>query len=300
MSSSNDGRIRIAVASGKGGTGKTTVSCNLAKSIDSERVTLVDCDVEEPNVHLFFKEKNGEKLAVTNTIPDIDKSLCKKCSKCSEFCQFGALISIKGDILLNKNLCHSCGGCSIVCPHDAISTKARKIGEIEIRESKNLKLVSGRLAIGSTMSPAVITSVKERSRNDKVVIFDSPPGTSCNAVESMLDADFVLLVTDCSKFGLYDIKLSVDLVRNLEKPFAILINRYGLGDYEIDEYCKQENIDVIMRIPDDIKVARAYSKGILQVDYDEVMKAEFRKAYHKIIDIVSNPIDDSLKDLVNS
>jgi len=258
----------VAVASGKGGTGKTTIATNLAQvACDLGRdVQYLDCDVEEPNGHIFLKPQITSNREVAVDIPQVDKEKCTACGKCGEICQYGAIICIKEHVLTFEQLCHSCGGCWRVCPTNAIKTKPLKIGDIESGKAGNIDFITGRLCIGFVRTPALIREVKKYINRDCLAIIDVPPGTSCPVVEAVKGTDFVLLVTEPTPFGLNDLKLAVGLVREMDLPFAVVINRDGIGDNEVEEYCKVERIDVILKLPDDRRIAEAYSSGKMIVD----------------------------------
>jgi len=255
--------VKIAVASGKGGTGKTTVATNLAlvASLDGRSVAYLDCDVEEPNGALFLKPQISETRPVEVSIPEVDSSKCTACGQCGQICQYSAIVVMKGDVLVFPELCHGCAGCWLVCPTGAIAESHRQTGQLELGQAGEVQFVQGLLNIGEVMSPPVIGAVKAAAPDVDFLVFDSPPGTSCPVIESVRDADLVLLVTEPTPFGLNDLKLAVEMVRALELPFAVVINRADMGDDQTRQYCRQEGIDVIAEIPDDRQVAEAYSRG---------------------------------------
>jgi len=219
--------MKIAIASGKGGTGKTTIATNLAYSIAQmgRAVQYLDCDVEEPNGHIFLKPDIEETQNVTIGVPEVDTELCNGCGKCGQLCQYSAIICLKDTVMTFEQLCHSCGGCKLVCPTGAISEKEKPIGFIDLGSADNIKFVQGRLNVGDVRSPALIKKVKERAANDGMVIIDAPPGTSCPVIEAIKGADFCLLVTEPTPFGLNDLRLAVGMVRELNLPFAVIVNR---------------------------------------------------------------------------
>lgn len=275
----------ISIASGKGGTGKTTVSTNLALSIDQE-VQLLDCDVEEPNAHLFLNpiiEKNESVLA---PVPQIDLKKCTFCKKCMEICRFGAIAVLKKDVLIFENLCHSCGGCFEVCPEDAIIEKKRSLGEIEHGKAGKISFIHGRLGIGQVMVPPIIKKVRSYSDPESVTIIDAPPGTSCPVIAAMSKADFILLVTEPTPFGLHDLKLAVETVKILDIPHGLVINRAGLGNDEVKNYANRERIPILMEIPFDKKIAQIYSKGEMIVDRLPEYKEKFQILFGKIGQLV--------------
>ncbi len=255
----------IAVASGKGGTGKTTVSANLARSMGSG-VQVIDCDVEEPNAHLFLRGRKMESEIVSIPVPEVDSSLCDACGECGRFCRFHAIVSFGSSPLVFPDLCHACGGCTLVCPRGAISEKGKRIGVVETSECDGVTLVQGRLDIGVAMAPPLIRAVKSKVQSDGHVILDAPPGTSCPVIATLRGADFVVLVTEPTPFGLHDLSLAVDMVRELSIPFGVVVNRMGVGDDRVHRFCREEGIAILMEIPDDRRIAEAYSRGELAVD----------------------------------
>jgi MinD superfamily P-loop ATPase len=275
--------MKIAIASGKGGTGKTTVSVNLAHTL-SGPVQLLDCDVEEPNAHLFLKGNKIKEEIVTIPIPQVDEALCDGCGECGKFCVYHAIITLGKIPLIFPEMCHGCGGCTLVCPTKAITEVGRRIGVIETMESKNIILIGGRLDVGVAMAPPLIRSVKERLQNNLPAIMDAPPGTSCPVIAAIRDTDMVLLVTEPTPFGLNDLTLAVDMVRELKIPFSVIVNRMGSGDDRVHHYCEKENIPILLEIPDDRRIAESYSRGILMVD----ALPEYRGLFHSLIEKVTS------------
>jgi len=256
----------IAVASGKGGTGKTTVAVNLA-SVRGVGVALLDCDVEEPNAHLFLKgELCGKPETVSISVPEVDESLCDGCGECSRFCAYKALAVLAQRVLVFSEMCHGCGGCMRVCPKGAIREVPQRIGVVETVNSGRLTLIQGRLDVGVAMAPPLIRAVKARIPKDGDAILDAPPGTSCPVVATLRETDYVVLVTEPTPFGLNDLKLAVAVVRELKVPFGVVVNRAGSGDGRVQEYCRDEWIPVLAEIPDDRRIAEAYSRGELAVE----------------------------------
>jgi len=257
----------IAVASGKGGTGKTTVAVNLASVATPRPVQLLDCDVEEPNAHLFLGGQPAKKKEVSVMIPSVDEGKCSGCEECSNFCQFKALVVIGKTVLVFPELCHSCGGCRLVCPEQAITEVPRPIGVVEtLQVGDDLTLIYGTLSIGVAMAPPLIREVKVlASREVPLTIIDCPPGTSCPVVESVKGVDVILLVTEPTPFGLHDLTLAVDTIRTLGIPFGVVINKAGLNYSPLYDYLEKEKIPVLGEIPEDAAVAKAYAKGELPV-----------------------------------
>lgn len=276
----------ISVASGKGGTGKTTVSTNLAKVIE-EKLMLLDCDVEEPNAHLFLHPEFGEAQKVYTEIPEVDQEKCTGCGDCAKVCRFRALTVVGGKVMVFQELCHSCGGCMVACPEDAITEGKRELGTIEEASLDNVTFIKGTLRVGEVMAPPLIEKVREVSENSELVLIDAPPGTSCPVIAAMQDTDFVVLVTEPTPFGLNDLKLAVETVKELGIPYGLVINRAGLGDEKVYEYVKDENIPILMEIPFDLEIAKAYSQGRLIVDHLPQYRESFMALYNKIGEIVA-------------
>ena len=275
----------ISIASGKGGTGKTTVATNLAVSIGSD-VQLLDCDVEAPNAHLFINPVIELNKKVYTPVPQIDEEKCNFCKKCAEICRFKAIAVIKEIVLTFPELCHSCGGCMEVCPEKAITETGRELGVIEIGHRNNLAFAHGRLRIGEAMSPPLIREVRSYTRSDQLTIIDAPPGTSCPVIAAMKGADFVLMVTEPTPFGLHDLKLAVEAVKLLEIPRGLVINRSDIGDDGVQTYAKMENLPILMEIPFDRRIAEIYSRGRLIVEELPEWEERFRKLYLHIQEIV--------------
>jgi len=276
--------VKIAIASGKGGTGKTTIATNLARSIAQMDgpVQYLDCDVEEPNGHIFLKPDIEETYSVSIGVPEVDTELCNGCGKCGQLCQYSAIVCIKGKAIVFEQLCHSCGGCMLVCPTGAITEKPKEIGFVDIGSANGVNFGQGRLNIGDIHTPQLIKRVKDNSINEGVVIIDAPPGTSCPVIEAVKGADFILLVTEPTPFGLNDLKLAVSMVRELKLPFAVVINRSDLGDEQVWQYCNGENIQIILEIPNDRRIAEAYSVGKMLVDVLPEYKKDFTDLYESI------------------
>jgi len=255
--------MKIAIASGKGGTGKTTVATNLARiaSRGGRSVVYVDCDVEEPNGHIFLKPEFDGTTAVGTLVPKVDESKCTHCGDCGDICQFSAIVSIGKSVLVFAELCHGCGGCSLVCPSGAITEVPYETGKVQVGRAGPVAFAHGLLDVGQAMSPPLIKAVKAAAPPGEVTIIDSPPGPSCPVIESVRGCDFLLLVTEPTPFGLNDLKLAVAMARVLALPFAVVINRCDLGDEKALTYCRSQEIDVLAEIPDDRKIAQAYSRG---------------------------------------
>jgi len=282
----NEKPFIISVASGKGGTGKTTIASNLAALHKNDKVTLIDCDVEEPNSYLFLKHKIERQWAFKTFIPDVDQEKCTFCGKCSELCQFNALLILNKNILVFPELCHGCEGCKLICPENAISDGTKEIGTITEGFMHNIHLFYGFLKIGEAMSPPLIKEVKRVALQDHLsflVIIDAPPGTSCPVIETVKDSDFVILVTEPTPFGFNDLKLAVEMVRILQIPFGVVINRSTIGDKEVQNYCQKENIPILLEIPNDRAIAEVYSNGNLIVESLPHYRKDFESLLEKIV-----------------
>ncbi len=266
--------MRIAIASGKGGTGKTTVAVSLALSVATrEKVSLLDCDVEEPNAALFLHEQigsadkhgfnpNADTAQVFVKVPKVDNDKCTKCGRCSSVCEFNAIALTKTGPMIFPELCHSCGGCALFCPTQAITEADRAVGKIHRFVHENLTFIEGLLNVGEAMSTPVICKVKKMVATDGLVIVDCPPGTACPMVAAVRDVDFAILVTEPTPFGLHDLTLAVETVRELSVPFGVIVNRADDAELCVREYCQKEKIPLLLEIPDSRAVAEGYSRGV--------------------------------------
>jgi MinD superfamily P-loop ATPase len=260
------------------------VATNLAVSLGSG-VQLLDCDVEEPNAHLFIHPLIEEVKIIATPVPEVDMDKCTLCKKCAEICQFKAIVVLGKTVLSFHELCHSCGGCMEVCPEKAISEVGRELGLIERGHRDGLEFVHGRLRVGEAMSPPLIRAVKEFTRLGGLTIIDAPPGTSCPVIASMKGSDFVLLVTEPTPFGLHDLKLAVGATRMLGIPCGLVINCSDIGDDQVSTYARTEDIPVLMEIPFDRRIAETYSRGQMIVEVMPEWKVRFQQLHDRIEEI---------------
>jgi len=277
----------ISVASGKGGTGKTLVATSLALSLkDTHKVVILDCDVEEPNDHILLKPVITGSEPVNIQVPGIDEKKCTYCGKCAKVCVYHAIAVLGDHVLTFPQLCHGCGACSYLCPEKAIFEEPRQTGVVEWGNSDGVGFVHGILTVGEAMAPPVIRKVKERTNGNGIVIRDVSPGTSCPVVESIKGSDFCLLVTEPTPFGLNDLALAVETVRKLEIPCGVVLNRVGVGNTGVEEYCREEKIPILLTIPLDTEIARLYSRGIPLVDGMPQWKNHFGQLFDRIKEII--------------
>lgn len=275
----------VSIASGKGGTGKTTVATNLALFLSDQKsqdVEFLDCDVEEPNGRIFLNPEIQKSQPVNLLFPQVDRNKCTFCGECARVCAFNAIVVLEKDVLTFPELCHGCGGCSLLCPENAISEEKREIGVLEEGRAGSVRFVQGRLNIGEPMATPVIRAVKKTSGGDGITIIDVPPGTSCPVIESVNGSDFCLLVTEPTPFGLHDLKLAVELLRKLKIKHGVLVNRAGIGDNRVQDYCDKEGVPVLAQIPFDREVAVLYSRGIPLWSSGERFQDVFRRLWESI------------------
>ncbi len=267
----------ISVASGKGGTGKTTVATNLASALDIP-VQLLDCDVEEPNAHLFIRPEIHNRSTVYTMVPAVDNNKCTGCGNCADICRFSAITVVSGKVMTFSELCHGCGGCVEVCPEEAITEGQREVGVVESGSRGSMPFEMGRMRIGEPAAPPLIRSVRDKIEKGGNAIIDAPPGTSCPVIAAIEGTDFIVLVTEPTPFGLHDLKLAVEVVKELDIPCGVVINRSDLGDDKVKEYASSEGIPILMEIPFSRDIASAYSRGEMLIDSED-KGAEWRHTF---------------------
>ena len=272
----------LAVASGKGGTGKTTVAINLAACLP-EPVRLLDCDVEEPNCHIFLNPEINATERFTLPYPVVDENRCTLCGECSRICQYNAIVSLKSKLLVFPELCHGCGGCIEICPEQAVTEEKRGIGTISTGTWRHVKFVQGLLDVGQSLSPPMIRAVKRHSGANGFTVIDCPPGTSCPVIAAVDKSDYVVLVAESSPFGLHDLGLAIDTMRKLDLDFGIVINRVSSLDHSVADLCRDEQIPILLEIPDNRKAAEAYSEGRLLVESVPGFRELFERLYERIL-----------------
>ncbi|MGQ9718015.1 MAG: ATP-binding protein [Anaerolineae bacterium] len=283
----------IAIASGKGGTGKTTVAVSLALSLTDQHPLLVDCDVEEPNAALFLKPVIEERREVGLMVPEVDPVKCTSCGRCAEVCQYHAIAVVgKGrsaiaPVLVFPELCHGCGSCTLNCPTGAIHEVMNVMGTIERGRAGPVEFAQGTMNVGEAMAVPIIRQLKQWAippkPGDRPIVLDAPPGIACPVVETMRGADFVLLVTEPTPFGLHDLRLAVEVARDeLGLPVGVVVNRDGVGDEGVDKYCAAEDIPILMRVPLDRRIAEAYSEGVPMVETLPEYRQQFIRLWEEI------------------
>jgi MinD superfamily P-loop ATPase len=278
--------VIIAIASGKGGTGKTTLAVNLARTLAGE-VQLLDCDVEAPNDHLFLRPSITASAPAGIPVPQIDPDRCSLCGDCGTFCRFNALALLPDQVMVFPELCHGCGGCALVCPEDAVTEVLRPIGTVEQGRSGAIRVVQGRLDVGEPQAPPLIRAVKAHAVRDVPVLIDAPPGTACPMITAIRGSDLALLVTEPTPFGLNDLALAVETARAVGTRCAVVINRAGTGDNRVHRYCQEQAIEVVAEIPDDRRIAEATARGECAVDAVPELRPLLERLYRRIGELVT-------------
>ena len=281
--------IRIAVASGKGGTGKTTIATSLALSLNRPDVLFMDCDVEGPNAQIYLEPDFQQHHEVGILLPQIDKTRCTYCGRCAEVCQFHAIVVIGSQTLVFPELCHGCGSCTLVCPEDAITEKLDVIGVVESGlSSSGFPFVRGVMNVGEPMAVPIIRQMNKwvASNDPEIIISDSPPGTSCPVVESLKNVDFVLLVSESTPFGLHDLTLAFQMVQELGMPCGVVINREGIGNASVEEFCHEHNLPILMRLPFSRQIAEVLAQGQPLVNAFPEYHPVFHDLYQRVLDLI--------------
>lgn len=265
MAAISDGKITISVAAGKGGTGKTLIATSLAAAVSSAypgQVQVLDCDVEEPNAHILLHPRISREEPVNIPVPQVDLEVCTRCGKCAEVCHESAIVVIRQAVLTFPQLCSGCGACSYICPTGAITETPRQVGTLYFGQTpEGIEFCGGRVWVGNQRATPVTKAVKKQVRKDQINVIDAPPGTACPMQETVAESDYCLLVTEPTPFGLSDLRAAVETCRSLHVPCGILINRYGSGFTGVEEYCEQDGLEILMKIPQDRSIAEAYSRG---------------------------------------
>jgi MinD superfamily P-loop ATPase len=278
----------VSVASGKGGTGKTLIATSLALVLrERGPVTLLDCDVEEPNDHIYMKPEQIRSEPVAIPVPFVDESKCIGCGMCHDVCAFNAIVVLGKTVLVFKELCHGCGACTRFCPVGAISEVPNEIGVVEEGKVEGIRFFDGVLTIGQPMAPPIIREVRKHAGTDGVTIIDASPGTSCPVVEAVRDSDFCILVTEPTPFGLNDLRLAVETVRELGLPHGAIINRAGVGDDRTEAYCLSEGIPILMTIQLEERIAHTYSRGVPLVEALPEYRERFLEMFDRIGEMVN-------------
>ncbi len=287
----------LTVASGKGGTGKTTVATSLALAIADISPVLLDCDVEAPNAHIFLQPQFNQRTEIGLPIPEVDEVRCTGCGRCAEVCQYHAIVVMGGKVLVFPELCHGCGSCTLQCPEEAIKEVPNLLGVLEAGPAKDgIYFAQGVLNVGEPMAVPVIRELKQWQPfpEGHTIIRDAPPGNSCPVVETIQGSDFVLLVTEPTPFGLHDLRLAIQLTRELDIPAGVVVNRDGVGDEGVEEYCRKEGIPILMRIPLDQRIGKAVARGEALVEAFPEYLPQFRELYAQIQSLIDSRQDEIL------
>ncbi len=282
--------MKIAIASGKGGTGKTTLAVNFANFLaEDQKAVLVDLDVEEPNSGLFIDAKLVNQEHKYKMHPEWKEDQCTLCGNCQKVCNFHAVIQLGNQIMVFPELCHSCHACSELCPSSALPMKQQKMGELRHFQNNNLTFIESRLDIGQEQAVPLIAQTQEyvdkNIKNSEFILFDSPPGTSCPVIEATKDVDYIILVTEPTPFGFHDLKLAIETMRELKKDFGVVVNRDGIGNDDVINYCEDQKIQVLARIPNDKEIAKLYSRGELIYKKHPAFKEELKHINQALLKI---------------
>jgi len=276
--------MRVAIASGKGGTGKTTVATNLAVTLARHGlpVTYVDCDVEAPNGHLFLRPAIARETAVSRLVPRVNEALCLHCRECARICRFNAILCLGERTLVYDELCHSCGGCALACGAGAIREESHSVGVVKTGSVGEIQFISGTVNVGEASGVPVIRAAKQAAPSTGWTILDAPPGTACSMIETVRDCDYLVLVTEPTPFGLHDLQLALEVARTLKRPCGVVVNRAQSGVNEARELCARAGIPVLAEIPDQMAIARAYSEGQLVVNAVPGLKTIFEQLLQRL------------------
>lgn len=272
--------MKIAILSGKGGTGKTTVTINLAFFL--KKCTIIDTDVEEPNVHLFFNMKNLKTKAVTVKVPVINHKICNLCGKCSDFCKYSSLFNTKKSIIIFEESCHSCQGCELVCELGAIQFKERKIGKIISGNYNDIDISYGELNISELSGVKIIEKLNEKTKKEDMLLIDCPPGTSCSTVAAVSNSDFAVVVAEPTPFGVSDLKMVIEMLNKLNKKYGVVVNKAGLGNREIYKYLFDNKIPLLEEIPFNEEISKFSSDGIIFLEKSDRYLQKFKNLYKNI------------------
>jgi MinD superfamily P-loop ATPase len=273
--------VIISVASGKGGTGKTSIAVALAASLPGP-IQLLDCDVEAPNGHIFLNPRWEHKKTIYAQVPQVEEAKCTYCRACSQLCQFKAILVLGETILTFPDMCHDCGGCFLVCEPGALTPGRKELGEVAEGRSGPIHFVHGQLRVGQPMAPPLIREVKKRIDRSKVAILDAPPGTSCPVIQTVKGSDYTILVTEPTPFGLFDLKLAVEAIGALKIPLGVIINRADIGDQGVQDFLRSRGIPLLMTIPFDRKIAEGYARGRSLIEIYPDWQEKFRALFQTI------------------
>jgi MinD superfamily P-loop ATPase len=278
--------MTISIASGKGGTGKTTVAAGLVSLISDS--VYIDCDVEEPNGHLLLHPVFQNLIPVNKKIPVVNRTLCTHCNVCKEACEFNAIIKLPDEIIILEDLCHSCGACTYLCPQNAITEVNKSVGLVREGTAGNISFIDGVLNIGEPSASPVIKELKNKILNKRINILDSPPGTSCSMIETVKGSDYCILVTESNPFGLHDLKLAINLLKMIKVPFGVIVNKYDSSFTEMEIYLDENFIDVLLTIPFDRGIAGEYSKGEIPHLVTEKLNENLKGIFERILILNQN------------